>query len=181
MRAEETIILFLALPPEPGWERNWAEEWICVYVQVSPSAMHLKLSHCWSAMSVCVLRRFSSVVSDSLWPHESQHASPPCPSPTPRIYPNSCPLSQYAIQPSRPLSSPSPLALNLFQDQGLFQWISSSHQVAKVLDFQLQHQSYQSRLRTDLLEDRLVGSPCCPRDSQESSPTPQFFGAQLSL
>ena len=48
-----------------------------------------------------------------------------------------------AIQPSHPLSSPSPLALNLSQHQGLFQWISSSHQVATVLEFQLQFQSFQ--------------------------------------
>ena len=48
-----------------------------------------------------------------------------------------------AIQPSHPLSSPSPLTLNLFQHQGLFKWVSSSHQVAKVLEFELQHQSFQ--------------------------------------
>ena len=48
-----------------------------------------------------------------------------------------------AIQPSHPLSSPSPPAFNLSQRQGLFQRVSSSHQVAKVLDFQLQHQSFQ--------------------------------------
>ena len=48
-----------------------------------------------------------------------------------------------AIQPSHPLSSPSPPAFNLSQDQGLFQWVSSSHQVTKVLEFQLQHQSFQ--------------------------------------
>ena len=48
-----------------------------------------------------------------------------------------------AIQPSHPLSSPSPPALNLFQHQGLFKWVSSLHQVAKVLEFQLQHQSFQ--------------------------------------
>ena len=48
-----------------------------------------------------------------------------------------------AIQPSHPLSSPSPPALNLSQHQGLFQWVSPSHQVAKVLEFQLQHQSFQ--------------------------------------
>ena len=53
-----------------------------------------------------------------------------------------------AIQPSHPLSSPSFPALNLSQHQGLFQWISSSHQVAKILEFQLQHQSFQ---RTCLL------------------------------
>ena len=56
-----------------------------------------------------------------------------------------------AIQPSHPLSSPSPPAFNLSQHQGLFQWVSSSHQVAKVLKFQLQHQSFQWTLRTDLL------------------------------
>ena len=56
-----------------------------------------------------------------------------------------------AIQPSYPLSSPSPPALNLSQDQGLFQWVSSSHQVAKVLEFQLQHQSFQWTPRTELL------------------------------
>ena len=48
-----------------------------------------------------------------------------------------------AIQPSHPLSSPSPPAFNLSQHQGLFQLVSSSHQVAKVLEFQLQYQSFQ--------------------------------------
>ena len=56
-----------------------------------------------------------------------------------------------AIQPSHPLSSPSLPALNLFQHRGLFQWVSSSHQVAKVLELQLQHQSFQWTPRTDLL------------------------------
>ena len=56
-----------------------------------------------------------------------------------------------AIQPSHPLLSPSPPAFNLSQHQGLFQWVSSSHQVAKVLEFQLQHQSFQWIFRTDLL------------------------------
>ena len=79
-----------------------------------------------------------------------------------------------AIQPSHPLSSPSPLAPNPFQHQGLFQWVNSSHEVAKVLEFQLQHQSFQRTHRTDLLQNGLVGSPCSPRDSQESSPTSQF-------
>ena len=76
-----------------------------------------------------------------------------------------------AIQPSHPLSSPSPPAFNLSQHQGLFQWVNSSHEVAKVLEFQLQHQSFQWIFRTDLLQNGLVGSPCSPRDSQESSPT----------
>ena len=56
-----------------------------------------------------------------------------------------------AIQPSHPLSSPSPPAFNLSQHQGLFKWVSSSHQVAKVLEFQLQHQFFQWIFRTDFL------------------------------
>ena len=79
-----------------------------------------------------------------------------------------------AMQPSHPLSCPSPPAFNLSQYQGLFQRVGSSHQVAKVLEFQLQHQSFQWILRTDFLYDWLVGSPCSPRGSQESFPTPQF-------
>ena len=54
-----------------------------------------------------------------------------------------------AIQPSHPLSSPSPPAPNPSQHQSLFQWVGSSHEVAKVLEFQLQHQSWV--FRTDLL------------------------------
>ena len=79
-----------------------------------------------------------------------------------------------AIQPSHPLSSPSPPAPNPSQHQSLFQQVNSSHDVAKVLEFQLQHHSLQRNPRADLLQNGLVGSPCSPRDSQESSPTPQF-------
>ena len=85
------------------------------------------------------------------------------------------------IQPSHPLSSPSLPAFSLSQHQGLFQWVSSSHQVAKVLELQLQHQSFQWRIRVDFLLDWLVGSPCSPRDSQESSPTPQFKSINSSV
>ena len=56
-----------------------------------------------------------------------------------------------AIQPSHLLSSPSPPSFNLSQHQGLFKWVSSSHQVAKVLEFELQHQSFQWIFRTDFL------------------------------
>ena len=83
------------------------------------------------------------------------------------------------VQPSHPLSSPSPPAPNPSQPQNLFQWVNSSHEVAKVLEFQLQHQSFQWAPRTDFY-DELVGSPRSPRDSQESSPTPQFKGVSSS-
>ena len=72
-------------------------------------------------------------MSDFLQPHESQHARPPGPSPTPGVYLNSCRVGD-AIQPSHPLSSPSSLAFHLSQHQGVLQWVSSSHQVAKVLE-----------------------------------------------
>ena len=65
-----------------------------------------------------------------------------------------------ANQPSHPLSSPSPLAPNPSQHQSLFQWVSSSHEVAKVLEFQLQHHCLQRNPRADLLQNGLVGSPC---------------------
>ena len=77
-----------------------------------------------------------------------------------------------AIQPSHPLSSPSPPAPNPSQHQGLFQWVS---------ELQLQHQSFQRTPRTDLLQNGLDGSPRSPRDSQESSSTPQFKSINSSV
>ena len=67
-----------------------------------------------------------------------------------------------AIQPSHPLSFPSPPAPNPSQHQGLFQWVNSSHEVAKVLEFQPQHQSFQRTPRTDLLKSGLAGSSRSP-------------------
>ena len=91
-----------------------------------------------------------SIMSDSLRPHVPQHTRPPCPSPTPRVHPNPCPLSQWCHPTISSSVNPSPPALNLTQHQGLFKWVSSSHQVAKVLKFQLQHPSFQWTPRTDL-------------------------------
>ena len=85
----------------------------------------------WSDQISC------SVVSDSLWPRELQHARPPCPSPTPGVHSDSRPSSQKCHPASHPLSSPSPLAPKPSQHQSLFQWVNSSHEVAKVLEFQL--------------------------------------------
>ena len=98
------------------------------------------------------LHQFSClVVSESLQPHESQHARSPYPSPTPGVHPNSCPLSQWchpAISSSVVLFSSCPQSLPV---SGLFQWVNSSHKVAKVLEFQPQHQSFQCTPRTGLL------------------------------
>ena len=78
-----------------------------------------------------------SVVSNSLRPHESQHARPPCPSPTPEFTQTHVHWVGDAIQQSHLLSSLSLPAPNPSQHQGLFQWVNSSHEVAKVLEFQL--------------------------------------------
>ena len=122
--------------------------------KIPPQAGHVQIG-----LALLSVQFSRSVVSNSLRPYGPQHSRPPCPSPTPRVYPNPCPLSWWchpaitnwvgdAIQP---LSSPSSPPFSLSQHQGLFQWVSSSHQVAQVLEFQLQHQSFQWIFRTDFL------------------------------
>ena len=90
-----------------------------------------------------------------------------------------------AIQASHPLVSPSPPAFNLSQHQCLFQWVSSLHQVAKVLEFQLQHQSFQWIFRTDFLQDggwiSLQSKGLSGVFSNTIIQKHQFFNAQLSL
>ena len=90
-----------------------------------------------------------------------------------------------AIQPSHPLSSPSPPALNLSQHQGLFKWVSSSHQVAKVLEFQLQHQSFQWTQDWSPLGwtgwMSLQSKGLSRAFSNTTVQKHQFFSAQLSL
>ena len=81
-----------------------------------------------------------------------------------------------AIQPSHPLPPSSPPALSLSQHQGLFQWVSHSHQGARVLELQLQHQPFQWVVLSDWL-----WSPCCPRDSQDSSPHLESINSSGSL
>ena len=104
--------------------------------------MNFGLLHWWSQEMRYALNRFSvqfsrSVMSHSLWPHESQHARPPCPSPSPGVHQIHIHRVSDAIQPSHPMSSPFPPAPNPSQHQSLFQWVNSSHEVAKVLEFQL--------------------------------------------
>ena len=86
-------------------------------------------------------------------------------------------MSVTLVMPSNHLILCHPLLLppSIFpRIRVLFQWVSSLHQVAKVLEFQLQRQSFPWIFRTDFHQDWLVGSPCRPRDSQEYSPIPQF-------
>ena len=89
-----------------------------------------------------------------------------------------------AIQPSHPLLASSPPAPNTSQHQGLFQWVKSSHEMAKILEFQLQHQSFQWTLRTDLLLDWLdllaVQGTLKSLLQHTTVQKHQFFSAQLS-
>ena len=85
-----------------------------------------------------------SVVYDSLWPHGLQHARLPCPSPAPGACSNSCSLSQWCHPTISSSVVPFSSCLQSFPaSQDLFQWVSSSHQVAKVLELQLHHRSFQ--------------------------------------
>ena len=113
-------------------------------------------------------------VSNSLQPHRLQQARPPCPSQTPIACSKSCPLSLWchpAISSSVAPSSSCPQslpALGSFPMSQLIAWGGQSIGVSASTSV------LPMNTRTYLLQDGLVGSPCCPRDSQESSPTPQF-------
>ena len=138
-----------------------------------PSLMH-------SSLLISILYRWSrfpyfSVLSNSLWPHGLQHAMPPCPSPTSGVYSNPCPLSQWChptISSSViPFSSSCPQsfpASGSFQMSQLFTWGGQSTGVSALASFLPKKPQAWSP------QNGLVGSPCSPRDSQESSPTPQF-------
>ena len=111
-------------------------------------------------------------MSNSLRPHELQYTRPSCPSPTPRVYSDSRPVE--SVMPSshlilcRPLLllPPIPPSIRVFSSE------SALHNGGQTIG--AQHQSFWWIFRADFLSDGLVWSPCSPRDSQESSPTPQF-------
>ena len=131
-----------------------------------------------------------SVVSDYLPHHELQHARPPCPSPTPGVH--SYPSSQWChptIQASHPVLSPSPPAPNPSQIQSLLKWVNSSHEVAKVLEFQLQHHSFQRTprlisFRMDWLDFLAVQGTLKSLQHHSSKASilqhPAFFTVQIS-
>ena len=107
------------------------------HLQSLPAPMAPRVDYLRLTILLLLLFRHS-VASDSLQLHGLQHTSP---SPSPGVCSNLCSLIQWCHLPSHPLSSPSPPAFKLSWHQGLFQWVSSSHQVAQVLE--LQHQSFQ--------------------------------------
>ena len=133
-----------------------------------------------------IFSQFSrSVMYNSLWPHGLQHARLPSPSPTPRAYSNSGPLSQWCHLTISSSVVPFSSRIHLSQHQGLFQWVSSLHQVAKVLEFQLQHQSFQWIFNWFPLGwsgwISLLSKGLSRVFSKTTVQKHQFFGAQLSL
>ena len=136
---------------------NWILSWLSV-------KNLLPLTSSWS---LDVIQSLSHV--QLFWPHGLQHARFPCPSLSPGIYPNSCPLSQWCHPTVSSSVAPSPPVLSLPSFR-VFSKVCSSHQ----LMLQLQHWSFQWTFRVDFLEDWLVWFSCSPRDSQESSLAPQF-------
>ena len=127
--------------------------WLSTFIYWTGQSMHT-----WTRKTELTKRQlrkvsqFSSVAQScpTLRPHESQHARPPCPSPTPGVHSNSCPSRQWC-HPTISSSVVPFSCLHLSQHQDLFQGVISSHQAAKVLEFQLQHQSFQLIFRTDSL------------------------------
>ena len=114
---------------------------------------------CFHPITWHIINQFSSVqfscsvVSDSMWPHEPQHTRPPCPSPTPKVHQNPYPLSRWCHPTISSSVFPFSSCHQSFptSHQDLFQWVSSLHQLAKVLQFQFLYQSFQWPPRTDLL------------------------------
>ena len=120
-------------------------------------------------------------MSDCLRPSGLQHARLPCPSLSPGVCSNSTTELMVMLSNQIILCHPLYLLPSIFPSIRVFSNESALHQVAKVLEFQLQYQSFKRTLRTDLHWDGLIGSPCSPSDSQESSPTPQFKSINSSV
>ena len=119
----------------------------------SLSGSALIFPHFWGQF--CQISVLFSSASQScptlLWHHEPQHARLPCPSPTPGVHPNPCPSSWLCHPTISSSVVPFSSCPQSSQHQGLFQWVSSLHEVAKGLEFQLQHQSFPGSPRTNLL------------------------------
>ena len=120
-------------------------------------------------------------VSDSLWPHGMQHTRSPCPSPTPGTCSNACLLSQWCHPTISSSVIPFFFCLQFFLASGSFQMTQLFVSGAQSIEPSASTSVLPKTFRADFLQDGLVGSPCSPRDSQESSPTPQFKSINSSV
>ena len=140
---------------EKSWTRpgDWTTTTLHIWIQFFKFESW-KFSSKEKTLKLCIVTQFSSVAQLCLTVCDAMDCSTPG-------FPVHCQLLELAqtrvhqvgdaIQWSHPLLAPSPPAFNLSQHQGLFKWVSSLHQVAKVLEFQLQHQSFQQIFGTDFL------------------------------
>ena len=126
-----------------------------------------------------------SVMSDSLQPHGLQHARPPCPSPTPGVYSDSNPLSQWCHPTISSSVIPFSSAFNLSQHQGLFKWVSSSHRGPKYWSFSFNISPFNeySRLISFRISFRIGWISLLSKglSTPQSSPTPQFKSISSSV
>ena len=143
-----TISIF---SPQTETRKNWIDQLLLIFFMTivlwfnntrQQSNYHLHIGRLFFSRSV---------VSNSLWPHGVQQGWLPCPSLSPWFAQTHVHWVKDAMQPFHSLLASSPLGLNLSQHQGLFQGVSSSHQVAKAMELQLQHQFFQWIFRVDFL------------------------------
>ena len=137
---------------------------------------------CVSSRRHCQIRSDQisrSVMSDTLRPHESKHARPPCPSPAPGVHPNPCPLSQWCHPTISSSVVPFPSRLQSFPASGSFQMsrlsASGGQRIGASASVSVLPMNIQGWFHL-----QLVWSPCSPRDSEESSPRPHFKSVNSS-
>ena len=134
----------------------------------------------WIVLFVILSVQFSSVqfsclvMSDPLPPYGLQHAGPPCPSPTPGVYSNSCPLSQWCHPTISSSAVPFSSHLQSFSASGSFPMSQFFASGGQSIGVSASTSVLPMNIRDWFPLDGQAGSPCSPRDSQESSPTPQF-------
>ena len=128
-------------------KRNTAQSLLCERQQSMEEDKNMNLQ----LESSVLLLQSRSVMSDSLWPHGLRTPGFPVLHHVPELAQTHVHWASDAIHLSHPLLSPSPPVFNLSQHQGLFRWVCSLHQVAKVLELHLQHQSFQWIFRVDFL------------------------------
>ena len=177
--ATNTSLLFTKKDSFRFWDYTVSERiflfWLCTACGIKvprpgikpwPFALEARSLNHWTSREVprTFLRNFKiwrsiktlvvvvvPVMSNFLQPHELQHTRLPCPSPSPRACLNSCPSSWWYHPTISSSVDPFSSTFNLFQHQGLFQWVGSLHQVTKVLELQLQHQCFQWLFKVDFL------------------------------
>ena len=166
---------------------SWPRDWIPGLLHCSQILFFFNLSFSvWPiSLSISSVQFSHSVVSDSLWPHESKHTRPPCISQTPGVYSKSCLLSHDATQPSHPLSPPSPPAPQSLSASGsfpmsqLFAWSGQSIGIsasASVLPMNTQDWSPLWWIGWISLQSKGLSRVFSNTTVQKH----QFFGAQLS-